>query len=148
MNERKVLSIDELREQSKPLVAIPNFDNTGFIYTRLRKPRLLNMAKEGKIPNHLLGIATTMITGYKDDGKKKSKGIDLLKDAALMTELYCGACMVEPTYEEMKDIITDNQSDFIFKWALGEVESLDSFRTDKADDRHNNDVKEVPDKAK
>lgn len=148
MTEKKVLSIEELRGMSTTIIEIPNFDDSGVINIRVRKPRILSMAKKGEIPNHLISIATQMITGKTPEKKKKDDGESTLKDAALMTELYASVCMVEPSYEEFKDIMTDTQGDAVFMWALGQVNELDSFRTDKTDDKHNTDGKEVSDTTK
>lgn len=144
MTENKVISIEEMKALSTPIIEIPNFDNTGTINVRVRKPRILQLAQKGEIPNHLISIATQMITGKAPTSKKKEDPTQTLKDAALMTELYASVCLVEPSYEEFKEIMTDDQGDAIFMWALGQVNQLDSFRKDKADDKHNTDGKEVP----
>jgi len=53
-------------------------------------------------------------------------------------ELYCSACLVEPSFEEFKEIMTDNQSDYIFRWAMGQVDGLDSFREEQVGDSKSN----------
>lgn len=139
----KIFNIDELRKMSQIIIPIPDFEGTGTINIKVQKPRLMKMMQQGEIPNHLIGIATQMITGKKQANKKKDDDDDaqLLKDAALMMELYSKACMIEPTYEEFEDIMTDEQGDAIFRWAMGEVNQIDSFRTDKADGTNNNNSK-------
>ena len=136
----QILNIKELRKLSRQILEIPDFENKGVINVRVQRPRLMSMAAQGQIPNHLISIATEVI-----GGKEKSKKTDatILKDAALMMELYSKACLVEPTYEDFKDIMTDQQSDTIFRWAMGQVDSLDSFRKTKADDTDNNNSKEI-----
>ena len=140
----KILSIEELKEMASPIIQIPNFDNTGMINVKVQRPRLMSMAAKGQIPNHLLGIATQMVKGQ---GSKAKEEKDELKEAALMMELYCEACLVEPKYSEFKAIMTDEQSDAIFRFAMGEVNTLDTFRTDTADAEHDSDGKDVSDKA-
>ena len=108
---------------------------------KVQRPRLLNMAAQGKIPNSLLGIATKVVGG---------KGIEKgnIKELAQMIELYCRACMVEPTYEEVKDTIDDDQMFEIFTWATLEVKKLDSFRNKQKNGTNNNNGKSVSKKAK
>ncbi len=108
---------------------------------KVQRPRLLNMAAQGKIPNSLLGIATKVVGG---------KGIEQgnIKELAQMIELYCRACMVEPTYEEVKDTIDDDQMFEIFTWATSEVKKLDSFRNKQKNDRNNNNGKDISKEAK
>lgn len=143
----EILNIQELKKMAHPVIPIPNFDNSGTINVRVQRPRLMSMAAGGKIPNHLLGTATRMVSGQKKQ-YAKANDEDLIKDAALMMELYCKACLVEPTYEEFKDIMTDEQADAIFAWATGTVKQLDSFRTDKGDGTSNNNGKALPKEAK
>ena len=107
---------------------------------KVQRPRLLNMAAQGKIPNSLLGIATKVVGG---------KGIEKgnIKELAQMIELYCRACMVEPTYEEVKDTIDDDQMFEIFTWATLEVKKLDSFRNKQKNGTNNNNGKSVSKEA-
>ena len=145
--DNKVLSIKELKEMATPVVRIPNFDGTGYINVKMRKPRIMDLAMRGEIPNHLIGVATAMTTG-KSSKKDKKEEDTLLKDAASIIELYASVCLVEPKYEEFKEIMTDAQGDFIFQWAMGQVTGLDDFRTDKADGKPNTDGTPVQDEAK
>lgn len=131
----EILNIEELKKMAMPIIEIPNFDNTGTIKVRVQKPRLLTMAKEGKIPNHLLGVANELITG---ETSRKKEGSVKIKDVADMLELYCKACLVEPSYEEFKDIITDEQMFAIFDWGMDGIEDLENFREDEGDGSSNN----------
>lgn len=143
--DNKILSMEELREMATPIIKIPNFDNTGTINVRVQRPRLMEMAKQGTIPNHLLGIAAEMVGGKKDEKKLSNK--EILKQSALMMELYSNACLVEPKYSEFKDIMTDEQGDAIFAYAMGEVSELDSFRKDGADDSNDKDEPEIQEES-
>lgn len=129
----KILSINELKKMATTVIEIPNFDNSGTIKVRVKKPRLMAMASQGKIPNHLLGIVNTMMFG----NKKEKKEINIT-DVAKTYELYCRACLVEPTYDEFKDIMTDEQMSAIFDWAMGKVSQLDTFRSDKGNGTSDN----------
>ena len=64
-----------------------------------------------------------------------------------MMELYCRACMVEPTYEQMKDIITDEQMLVVFNWAVGDTQKMANFRKNQEDGTDNRDGEDVPEKA-
>ena len=144
MNE--ILSIDKLREMANPIISIPGFDNKSTINIRVQQPKLMAMAVQGKIPNHLMNIAATMISGNKQNSKELSQE-EYIKEIHAAMDLYCRACMVEPSYEEMKDILTDDQKATIFTWGLGEVQALDSFRTNKGNDNSNNNGEALPEKT-
>jgi len=141
MNE--ILSIEELRKMATNVIDIPNFDNTGTIKVRVQKPRLMAMASQGKIPNHLLGTVNDMMFG-----RKKEKGEPKLEDLTKVYELYCRACLVEPNYDEFKELITDDQMQAIFDFATGEASQLDSFRTDEKNGSSDNNGKQVSKKTK
>lgn len=142
-----ILNIEQLREMAQPTIDIPNFDGTGTIKVRVQRPKLLAMATQGKIPNHLMSIAVTKLTGKKETSKKQPDEMDKIKQTAEMLDLYCFACLVEPSYNDFKDIMTDDQKFTIFNWGIGEVSSLDSFRPDKGNGTSNNNVQEVSKEA-
>mgnify|MGYP000922542962 CR=1 FL=1 len=142
----KVLNIEELRKMATVIIDIPDFKGTGTIKVRVQRPRLMAMAAQGKIPNALMGVAAK--TAGLGAGKKKNSPENTLKDIASMMELYCKACLVEPTYDEFKDIMTDEQIQAIFDWAMGGVRQLESFRKDEGNGPSDNDGKDVSKKAK
>lgn len=138
----EILTIEELKKLSTTIIDIPNFNNDGTIKVRVQKPRLMAMASQGKIPNHLLGIVNNMMFG-----KQKNKDNQNIQDVGKIYELYCIACLVEPSYDKFKEIITDEQMQAIFDWAIGEVSQLDSFRTDEGNGSGNNNGKTLQKKA-
>jgi len=104
---------------------------------KVQRPRILALAAQGKIPNPLMGIAAKMVSG---------KGVEKgnIKELAQMIELYCRACMVEPTYEDVKNTIDDDQMFAVFSWATSEVSKLSNFRNKQEDGTDNNNVEGVP----
>lgn len=140
-DNKQILSIAELTRMASPIIQIPDFEGSGKINIQVRKPRLLDMAKQGKIPNHLLSVANKMVGGQEQ--KPDLENNEMLKQTALMMELYCEACMVKPTYKEFKNIMTDEQGEAIFNWAVGGVSDLDRFREDGPDDTNDIDGEKV-----
>lgn len=141
----EILSIEQLKELSTTAIEIPNFDGSGVINVRVQKPKLLAMAAQGKIPNHLLGVVDTIMFGNSKNKKEKSK--PRTEELGKLYELYCTACLVEPKYEEFKDLITDDQMEAIFNWGMGTVNKLDTFRDDQKDGTSNNNGEEVQQEA-
>ena len=129
----EILSVEQLKNMATSIIEIPDFEGTSTIKVRVQKPRLMAMAAQGKIPNHLLGIVNTMMFGNKKEKKEVN-----IADVAKTYELYCRACLVEPSYEEIKDIITDDQMIAIFNWAMGDMKGLENFRTNKRNGASNN----------
>lgn len=139
----EILSVEQLRNMATSIIEIPDFEGTGTIKVRVQKPRLMAMAAQGKIPNHLLGVVNDMM--FEDKKEKKEVNI---ADVAKTYELYCRACLVEPDYEEIKDIITDDQMMAIFDWAMGDMKKLETFRANERDGTSNNNGKKVQQKTK
>ncbi len=138
----EILSIEKLREMAFTIIDIPNFDNAGTIKVKVQKPRLMTMASQGEIPNHLLGVVNNMVSGREKE-KKEPK----IEDVTKLYELYCRACLVEPTYDEFKGIITDDQMEALFDWAMGGISQLDTFREDKGNGTSNNNGKTLQEKT-
>ncbi len=141
-----VLNIEELRKMAMPVIEIPDFENKGTIKVRVEKPKLYKLASEGKIPNFLMAIATEVMTGKP--ASKPKNDTEYLKSVAGLLELFCKNALVEPTYEEFKDIMTDQQKDAIFSWAMEGAEEIENFREEETDGRLNNDVGQIPKEAK
>ena len=141
----EVLSIEQLRQMAQPVIEIPDFESKGTIKIRVQKPRLMTMVVQGKIPNHLMSKVNEMITGKSS---KKEKEEMQVTDIAQMMEIYCQSCMVEPTYDEFKEIMTDEQMEAVFNWAMGTVNKIDSFRTDEGNGTSDNNGKTLPKKTK
>jgi|LSQX01.3.fsa_nt_gb hypothetical protein len=136
-----IIDIKELRKKAITTIEIPGFEGIPTIKVKVQKPRIMIMAAQGKIPNPLMGLATKMVQGKISPNKLS------LEEGAKMMELYCRACMVEPTYEQMKDIITDEQMLVIFNWAVGDTQKMANFRKNQEDGTDNRDGEDVPEKA-
>lgn len=128
----------DFREQAVRTIVIPGFVPGETIKVQVQRPRILAMATRGKIPNPLMGIATNLITG------KMPKGRELdIKEVAQLHELYCRACLVSPSYDEVADIITDDQMSVIMSWATGGVVELEPFRNEHEDGTGDSDGEAV-----
>lgn len=137
-NIRQITSVSEWRERSQPLVDIQGFEPGEYFTVRLRAVSLLTLVKTGKIPNALLSEATKLFTSSKDSSGK-------IDEAALLSNLdgtdgvmqiidsVVESAMVEPTYNEVKDFITDAQKMEIFNWTQGGIDALKSFREEQKD---------------
>jgi len=140
----EILSIEQLKKMATTTIEIPDFEGTGTIKVRVQKPRLMAMAAQGKIPNHLLGVVNQMMFEKNSKKEKKTDIIDIIK----IYELYCRACLVEPSYDEFKDFITDDQMQAIFDWATRDAKNLENFRTNQRNGTSNNNSQQIQEKTK
>ena len=130
-NNSKVTSLATLEGYAKgDLVELPPFSEGQPFVARLKRPSLMVMVKQGKIPNSLLQSAnelfTTGLEGAFDEDNKEA-----LSQLFDMMDLICEASFVEPTYAEIKSTgleLTDEQLMFIFSYSQRGVKALESFR--------------------
>lgn len=116
-------------------IEIPSFDvDAEDIKIEVRRPNLIRMMAMGEIPNPLLGAAYAAINGYNITKKEENLESEA-KRMLELTELYCTICMVNPTYEEVDEYMTDEQRMAILTWATTSMRNLRRFRTIKTDDK-------------
>lgn len=142
--KRQVTSLEDLKAQSEPLVDIPGFDTGQTITVKLRKPRIMEMVAAGKIPNHLMGVAATVVKGQGNKNQKKLSEEEEMKMLLDTMDLFVRVCLVEPKYEDVKEILTEDQKGYIMEWAMGTVDQLNNFRNDTADGPNDNDSPKTP----
>ena len=126
----KLTSITDLREYSKgTIVSLPEFREVQPFVARVRRPSMLVLAKQGKIPNSLLMTANELFSGG-------GGGIDP-DNEKLLSEMYdvcmiiCEACLIEPSLKDIQDAgmeLSDDQIMAIFNYTQNGVKALESFR--------------------
>ena len=122
-----VTSLENLKKLSEGQeVELPGWDEEPFI-CKLKRPSLLGLVEGGQIPNPLLNAAYILF-----NGAKTQKDVLNLKDQKELLDIVARAAMVEPTYQQLKDIgleLTDLQLLDIYNFTQLGVRSLISFRT-------------------
>lgn len=144
----EILNIEELRKMAHPIIDIPGFSPGETIKVKVQQPNLLKMARNGTIPNALLNVAAVMTMGEKVQLKEDAPDEDKLKAMNDVIELYNRACLVEPSFDDFFDLMTDAQKGHIFSWAIGQASDLNSFREAKSDGGNNKSSKQVQKKTK
>jgi hypothetical protein len=119
----KITSATELAKVKKAfegeVVELPAFDDGTPFNVKLKRASLLGLAKKGAIPNQLLGAVQEIYEGrQRADIKKYAEVLDIV----------CAECMVEPAFDDVKDLITDTQQVAILAYAQHGVAGLKPFR--------------------
>lgn len=127
-----ITSIEELKQYAQgEVVVLPPFAPTQPFVARLKRPSLLAMAKNGKIPNELL-VKTNEL--FMNDGTAVNASDDnMLKEIFSVIDTIAGEVFVQPTYKEIKKAgiqLTDEQMLFIFNYTQTGVKNLENFRED------------------
>lgn len=125
-----VTSLGDLQSYAKGMVVrLPDFAEGQPFVARVRRPSMLVLAKQGKIPNALLNAAGELFA-------KGGAGIDsddknMLCNMYDVMDIIASAALIEPSLEQIKDCgleLSDNQMLAIFNYAQAGVKALESFR--------------------
>ena len=130
------------RAKKTELILIPGFVADEEIEIEVKRPSMIRAMALGKIPNELVGYSLKAF-GFS----KAHEDTEDLKSAMAFPAFYCELCMVNPTYNEVADIMTDDQIAAIFEWATKEVRELKPFRNEQGDNKHSGDEREISGKT-
>lgn len=111
------------------LVRFPDFAEGQPFVARVRRPSMLVLAKQGKIPNTLLNSANELFS--KGGVGMDSDNENMLADIYSICEIVCDSALKEPTYQQIKDVgleLSDDQLMAIFNYTQTGAKALESFR--------------------
>lgn len=128
----QVTDINKLKEIAKgEVVELPGFSSTPFV-ARLRQASLVNLVANGKIPNKLLGLATTLFNSDSEKLNKHLEKKDGITDMYEIMKIMANACLVEPTLADIEEAgleLSDIQLTAIFNYSQRGVDGLEPFRS-------------------
>lgn len=111
------------------VVRFPDFGDGQPFVARVRRPSMLVLAKQGKIPNSLLTTAGELFA--KGGGGLDSDNENMLGDMYNIMDIIATAALIQPTMEEIKGVgleLSDDQLMAIFNYSQAGVKALESFR--------------------
>lgn len=131
MENNKILNITSIADLQSyaggSVIELPPFAQGQPFVARLRRPSLLMLMKNGKIPNTLLAKATQLFDGNTEEIFENDNSMSEVFD---VMEILCEASFVEPTYKEIKDAgveLTDDQLMFVFNYSQQGVNAVAPF---------------------
>jgi len=134
---RTVITAEQFKAKALREVDIQGFEAGEKITIRIRSLSLMKLVTTGRIPNALMATALELF-----EGKKKASAEELadtfaqtdkLTNMAGLIDVICENAMVEPSYAEVGEYLTDDQKMEIFQYTQGGVKDLSSFRTEPSD---------------
>ena len=127
----QVTSLEQLKQYANGnIVRLPDFAEGQPFIAKLKRPSILGMAKQGKIPNSLL-VKTNEL--FVQSGSLDTEENSMMQEICDVIDLIANETFVEPTYDEIKSTgieLTDEQMMFIFNYSQQGVKALESFRTE------------------
>lgn len=124
-------------------VELPGFIDRETISVRLRRPSLMLMAAEGKIPNSLLASVEDLF----EHGEKNKVS---LKERGEIFRMVAMASLVEPSWEDLQNAgvsLTDLQLLTIYNYSQTGVDTLRRFREKQRDYELSRHGESIPAKA-
>ena len=120
-----VISASEFRKRATRVIEIDGFEPGEKIEVRIKPASLINLMVSGKLPNDLLGTVQELFDKGDDlrDEDVFAQGADKVKEIMSLIDLVCDQSLVEPPFQEIKDVITDNQKMQIMGAAQGNVKA-------------------------
>lgn len=126
---RKITSLAELKQYKEGcIVELPPFGINQPFVAVLRRPSIMGLASEGKIPNALLETAEGLFSG-KNSGSKS--GAQILTEMKGVLDIVAKEALVNPSYDEIEEAgvkLSDDQLIAIFNYSQEGVKALKSFR--------------------
>lgn len=124
-------------------VELPGFIDRETISVRLRRPSLMLMAAEGKIPNSLLASVEDLF----EHGEKNKVS---LKERGEIFRMVAMASLVAPSWEDLQNAgvsLTDLQLLTIYNYSQTGVDTLRRFREKQRDYELSRHGESIPAKA-
>lgn len=129
LNEKmKVTSIEEIRNKACQVVTLPGWEPGETFNVRLRRASLLSLVQQGVIPNQLLPIVHKILQSEGEFNPMTDSSPEEFKQFLEMLSAVCKAVMVEPSYDEVAEYLTDIQRSAIFLYAQQGLRALETFR--------------------
>lgn len=123
-----ITSFETLKSYSNGhIVKLPDFCDGQPFVAKIRRPSMMKLAKEGKIPNVLLSAANDLFAGSSMDVDNP----DMLKEFGEVCYIICDAALISPTLAEIEKAgveLTDEQMIAIFNYSQAGAKSLETFR--------------------
>lgn len=111
------------------VVRFPDFGDGQPFVARVRRPSMLILAKQGKIPNSLLTAAGELFS--KGGGALDTDNENMLGDMYSIMDVIATAALIQPTMSEIKSAgieLSDDQMMAIFNYTQAGVKALEPFR--------------------
>ena len=103
-------------------VDISSYDGRGTMSIILKRPSILTLAMLGKIPNPLLSAAAKLFEFAPKDTPAS------IKEIGEILHIVAEAALINPSYTEVKDQLTDRQLMEIYHYAKEGADGLEYFR--------------------
>lgn len=140
-----IISAEQFRNKAVSIIPIPGFDAGETFEIKVKKLSIVGLMSSGKIPNSLMQVVKDAFAGIKSAGAEADESaiMDKAGDIGKLLDIVCAEAMLEPRFEDIKDVMNDAQKLAVFQFTQGGVEEAKSFPAIEGDTGRTNDVENV-----
>lgn len=121
-----ITSFEQFKQKAFKEVDLPGFEEGEVVTVRLRKVSILNLASSGKIPNSLMGVVNQLFgkAGKASEEEVAQTSMEHLTEMSKLLNIIAESALVEPTYSEIGEYLTDEQKNAIFEFSQSSVKQV------------------------
>lgn len=119
-----ISTLQDFINKSHKVVELPGYEPGQTLTIKIKSVSLLGLASSGKIPNALMGTVNKLFNTAAPTTKGKAPGMDNIVELTQLMSLIAKHSLVEPTYEEVGEYLTDDQLSVIFDSAMSGVKEV------------------------
>lgn len=140
-----IITAEQFRNKAISIIQIPGFEPGEVFDIKVKKLSLVGLMSSGRIPNSLMAVVKDAFEGIKSSTEQDNESavMDKAGEIGKLLDIVCKEAMLEPKYEDVADVMDDNQKLAIFEYTQGGVETVKPFHTVEGDTGHSNDVENV-----
>lgn len=140
-----IISAEQFRNKAVSIIPIPGFDAGETFEIKVKKLSIVGLMSSGKIPNSLMQVVKDAFAGIKSAGAEADESaiMDKAGDIGKLLDIVCKEAMLEPQFDDIKDVMNDAQKLAVFQFTQGGVEEAKSFPAIEGDTGRPNDVENV-----
>lgn len=140
-----IISAEQFRNKAVSIIPIPGFDAGETFEIKVKKLSIVGLMSSGKIPNSLMQVVKDAFAGIKSAGAEADESaiMDKAGDIGKLLDIVCREAMLEPRFEDIKDVMNDAQKLAVFQFTQGGVEEAKSFPAIEGDTGRTDDVENV-----
>lgn len=141
-----IITAEQFRNKAVSIISIPGFDKDETFEIKVKKLSLVGLMSSGKIPNSLMSVVKDAFAGIKSGASSEDNDAAMMDKAGeigKLLDIVCAEAMVEPRFDDIRDVMNDAQKMEIFAFTQGGVEQAKNFPAIEGDTRHTDDVEDV-----
>lgn len=145
-----IISAEQFRNKAVSVIPIPGFDEGETFEIKVKKLSIVGLMSSGKIPNSLMKVVKDAFSGIKSSQSSEdetSAVMDKAGEIGKLLDIVCAEAMLEPKFNDIKDVMNDAQKLAVFQFTQGGVEEAKRFPGVEGDTGHTNDVENVSSQA-